>query len=116
MRGQVLTYDQLTAQGVISGENGERYSFLGVEWKSAPQQLRSGASVDFGIEGQSANAIYVIPATPGTVGAYGSSDKSPVAAGLLALFLGGLGVHKFYLGYTAEGSFSSSARLCPGRP
>ena len=29
--------------------------------------------------------------------------KSPIAAGLLALFLGTLGIHKFYLGYTKEG-------------
>lgn len=30
-------------------------------------------------------------------------SKSKVAAGLLAIFLGGLGVHKFYLGYTTQG-------------
>jgi TM2 domain-containing membrane protein YozV len=30
-------------------------------------------------------------------------EKSKVAAGLLALFLGGLGVHKFYLGYNGAG-------------
>jgi TM2 domain-containing membrane protein YozV len=35
-------------------------------------------------------------------GAY-ASEKSPIAAGLLALFLGGLGIHKFYLGYNQEG-------------
>ena len=29
--------------------------------------------------------------------------KSKVAAGLLAIFLGGLGIHKFYLGYTTQG-------------
>lgn len=29
--------------------------------------------------------------------------KSPIAAGLLALFVGTLGIHKFYLGYTKEG-------------
>ena len=29
--------------------------------------------------------------------------KSKVAAGLLALFLGGLGIHKFYLGYVGAG-------------
>lgn len=29
--------------------------------------------------------------------------KSRTTAALLALFLGGLGVHKFYLGYTAVG-------------
>lgn len=31
-------------------------------------------------------------ATPGS--------KSKIAAGLLAIFLGGFGIHKFYLGYT----------------
>lgn len=29
--------------------------------------------------------------------------KSKVAAGLLAIFLGGLGIHKFYLGYSTAG-------------
>ncbi len=32
-----------------------------------------------------------------------SSDKSKVAAGLLGIFLGVFGAHKFYLGYTKEG-------------
>jgi TM2 domain len=33
----------------------------------------------------------------------GSGDKSHVAAILLSLFLGGLGIHRFYLGYTWQG-------------
>ncbi len=32
-----------------------------------------------------------------------SSPKNKLAAGLLALFLGTLGIHKFYLGYTKAG-------------
>lgn len=32
----------------------------------------------------------------------GSSDKK-VLAGVLAIILGGLGIHKFFLGYTTEG-------------
>ncbi|MEX0768584.1 MAG: NINE protein [Microthrixaceae bacterium] len=36
-----------------------------------------------------------------TLPAYDSNKK--VTAGILALLLGGLGVHKFYLGYTTEG-------------
>ena len=32
-----------------------------------------------------------------------SDSKSKVAAGILAILLGGLGIHKFYLGYTAQG-------------
>lgn len=33
----------------------------------------------------------------------GEDSKSKIVAGALAIFLGGLGVHKFYLGYTKEG-------------
>ncbi len=32
----------------------------------------------------------------------GNSGKSKIAAGLLGIFLGALGIHKFYLGYTQE--------------
>ncbi len=31
------------------------------------------------------------------------NQKDRIAAGLLGIFLGGLGIHKFYLGYTKEG-------------
>jgi TM2 domain-containing membrane protein YozV/RNA polymerase subunit RPABC4/transcription elongation factor Spt4 len=33
----------------------------------------------------------------------GSGSKSKVAAGVLGILLGCLGIHKFYLGYTMEG-------------
>lgn len=49
---------------------------------------------------------YTPPAPPQASYSSGSgvsSDKSKVAAGVLAILLGGLGVHKFYLGYTKEG-------------
>jgi TM2 domain-containing membrane protein YozV len=38
-------------------------------------------------------------------GAYpvASEYKSKLAAGLLGIFLGGLGIHRFYLGYTGIG-------------
>ena len=38
------------------------------------------------------------PTAPG-----GAERKSKIAAGLLAIFLGGLGIHKFYLGFTGPG-------------
>jgi hypothetical protein len=34
---------------------------------------------------------------------YGLSDKSKITAGLLGIFLGSIGVHRFYLGYTGIG-------------
>ena len=41
---------------------------------------------------------------PNMYGAYGTqySDKSYIAAALLAFFLGGVGAHNFYLGYTRK--------------
>ena len=36
-------------------------------------------------------------------GSTGTSPRSRVAAALFAFFLGGLGIHKFYLGRTGEG-------------
>jgi TM2 domain len=48
---------------------------------------------------------YPQPGAPFGVDAYGRplSDKSKLTAGLLQLFLGGLGVGRFYLGYTNIG-------------
>jgi TM2 domain-containing membrane protein YozV len=34
--------------------------------------------------------------------AYNSEQKSKIAAGLLGIFLGSLGIHNFYLGYTGK--------------
>ncbi|MGB3165579.1 MAG: TM2 domain-containing protein, partial [Alteraurantiacibacter sp.] len=38
-------------------------------------------------------------------------EKNPIAAGLLAFFLGGLGVHKFYMGYSSEGAILLAATV-----
>ena len=40
---------------------------------------------------------------PGNPPAEELSDKSKLAAGLLGILLGGLGVHNFYLGFTGRG-------------
>ena len=45
---------------------------------------------------------YGYAAQPGPYGAMVPSTKSKVAAGLLAVFLGTLGIHNFYLGYTGK--------------
>lgn len=40
------------------------------------------------------------------------SDKDKTVAGLLALFLGTLGIHYFYLGHTTAGILSIVISLC----
>lgn len=42
------------------------------------------------------------------------SYRSKVAAGLLGIFLGGLGIHKFYLGYATPGIIMLLATLIGG--
>ncbi len=43
-----------------------------------------------------------------------SNSKSKLTAGLLAIFLGGLGVHNFYLGYTGKAIGQIALSLCCG--
>jgi TM2 domain-containing membrane protein YozV len=49
--------------------------------------------------GTAAAAPGTVPAAP----AAGSQTRSRLGAGLLGIFLGALGVHRFYLGYTGIG-------------
>ena len=58
--------------------------------------------------GYNAPPGYSAPPGYGPVPAYGPPgypSKSKVAAGILALFLGTLGIHNFYLGYTGKALF-----------
>ena len=96
MKGQILEYTVQTNTGAISGSDGARYYFNGADWKGTCAPAR-GITVDFEVDGNQARAIYT------SVGSASSSSKNKTAAGLLAIFLGGLGIHKFYLGYTGPG-------------
>ena len=106
MRGTILGYDNLRAEGSISGEDGNRYRFAGAEWKSEGSQLQEGTPVDFDPADGIAKEVYLDPVvlrTQRPAGTMRAETKSPIVAGILALLFGGLGVHKFYLGYTGEG-------------
>ena len=56
------------------------------------------ANVDFQVRDDQAEAIYVISGQTVQTGA-----KSKIAAGVLAILLGGLGIHKFYIGANGAG-------------
>lgn len=43
-----------------------------------------------------------------------SEQKSKLAAGLLGIFVGGLGVHNFYLGYTGKAIAQIILSMCFG--
>ncbi|SET54168.1 TM2 domain-containing protein [Thorsellia anophelis] len=101
MKGQVLDYSVQSNEGIIISNEGQRYKFNGYEWKemNAPQR---GMSVDFDIsEDGKATEIYLALGNKSLNNSFNSGSVSPktkTAYILLALFLGGFGAHKFYMG------------------
>mgnify|MGYP006075513743 CR=1 FL=1 len=94
-----MQFDAKRGQGLISGQDGVRYSFQGVEFQNAINELSDGVDVDFEVIREEARSIFIVKNQ--YVGQ--SESKSKLAAGLFAILLGGLGVHKFYLGHTIPG-------------
>ena len=97
MRGHVLRYT-IDGTGIISGDDGQRYNFTATDWKLTEFPTQ-GMYVDFDVQEDRAVDFVLVPTAP----AVSAGQKSKVAAGLLALLLGTLGVHKFYLGYPGTG-------------
>ena len=95
MKGTILDFSVQSNSGTISGEDGERYNFDGADWKGDSPPSR-GMSVDFSADGDQAKEVYLAVSTT-------TSEKSKTTTLLLTFFLGYLGVHKFYLGYTVPG-------------
>ena len=100
MRGRLLAFDFRTGTGEISGLDGQRYRFSDSHWMT-PGRPMVGEMLDFEAKGERALAIYSLAGPAGRAVAGGG--KSRIAAALLAFFLGGFGVHKFYLGKTKAG-------------
>lgn len=99
MDGKILDYDFERHIGVISANDGQRYSFTGGEFKSTSGPPRAGMPVDFDpIDGNVGIGVYPVRGAAG-----GAGHKDKLVAALLAFFLGGFGVHKFYLGKTGAG-------------
>ncbi|MFP4162631.1 MAG: TM2 domain-containing protein [Chitinispirillaceae bacterium] len=89
MKGQILEFTIQSNSGMISSEDGSRYSFTGADWKgNRPPQ--TNMTVEFTPDGKQARGISVIAA---------ASSRDKVVAGVLAIVLGGFGAHKFYLGF-----------------
>ena len=110
MRGQVLGVDKRTGDGIVTGEDGRRYSFRPKDWADRGEPA-VGMLVDFETDQSRALSIFPVPAPvsaeappkplPGSVGA--DNDRNKYVAALLAFLLGPLGVHRFYLGRIGSG-------------
>jgi len=66
MKGIVLNFDIASDQGLISGEDGQRYTFTSQDWQDKTSFPQARLTVDFVIEDQKALSIYSIPSNPNT--------------------------------------------------
>lgn len=94
MRGQILVYRADAGEGTISGQDGNRYVFKGTDYHGDVLRIRQGGSVDFVVaEDGRAVDVFGLNAAPVTV-------PINIIAGLLGIFCGTFGVHKFVLGFS----------------
>lgn len=109
MRGQVLGVDTRTGEGLVAGDDGQRYRFTPADWAQRGEPA-IGMHVDFEIEEGRALSVYPMPVAAPEVpsvaripAAPRGSDRNKYIAALLAFLLGTLGIHRFYLGRTGSG-------------
>ena len=99
MKGSILEFKIQTNEGLISGDDNQRYQFTGAEWRSSEPPTR-GLRVDFepkdlvatGVFREVSHAPAASPTVPGC--------ENKLAAGICGILLGALGIHKFILGFT----------------
>lgn len=101
MRGTVISFDRMSNTGIISGYDGNRYTFYRQDWK-ANSYPQPGLEIDFMPENYIAKEIMVIQNTPVQYGAAVKTGKERIAYILLGIFLGAFGAHNFYAGYNGK--------------
>ncbi len=82
MRGELLTYDDTSGQGIISGDDGVRYNFARADLKQLTP-LSQGMRLDFDVDGKQAREIFIVAGAP-TAQAVAAAASSPAAGAPVA--------------------------------
>ena len=109
MRGQVLGVDPRTGEGLVAGQDGQRYRFAREDWAHRGEPA-IGLEVDFEAAADRALSVFPMPAAPGPrravpPEALPTNDRNKYVAAVMAFVIGTLGIHRFYLGRTGSGIF-----------
>jgi phage shock protein PspC (stress-responsive transcriptional regulator) len=76
MKGTILDFSIQTNSGIVSGDDGKRYSFVGAEWKDSAHPAK-GMLVDFEPNENLATGVYLISAGGGVPTVF-SGQKRPL--------------------------------------
>ncbi len=98
MLGTIESYDSKSQTGVINSV-ADRYAFHIDNWQEEELVPEKGDEVNF----EENDGEVVTISLVGSYSAQLDPVKSRVIAGLLGLILGGVGAHRFYLGYYTIG-------------
>jgi TM2 domain-containing membrane protein YozV len=109
MRGQVLGVDPRTGEGIVAGQDGQRYRFAPEDWAHRNEPA-IGIEVDFEAANDRALSVFPMPTAPGPRRAVPpatvtppTNDRNKYVAAVMAFVIGTLGIHRFYLGRTGSG-------------
>ena len=109
MRGQVLGVDPRTGEGIVAGQDGQRYRFAPEDWAHRGEPA-IGIEVDFEAANDRALSVFPMPTAPGPRRAVPpapvaapTNDRNKYVAAVMAFVIGTLGIHRFYLGRTGSG-------------
>ncbi|MBY9062806.1 TM2 domain-containing protein [Sphingomonas yunnanensis] len=108
MRGQILGVDVRSGDGLVAGEDGERYTFSPEDWAQHGEPMR-GQLVDFEAAAGRARNVFPVPvapaatALPAPAASVPTTDRSKYIAAVLAFLFGIFGIHRFYLGRVTSG-------------
>lgn len=102
MKGKVLDFNVQSGEGVISGDDSQRYNFVSAEWKSTDTHPAQNVGVDFSVNEGNATAIYADNVTKTVTNQEGSSGTAKIIyitylAGLLIPFVSLIGLIMAYI-------------------
>lgn len=103
MKGKIIFFNRDSQVGIILGNDGIRYSCNCDDFLNGIRDLMDSVEVDFVPADGVARQIVYINSNSNQVINTGYSPKSRLAYILLGLFLGMLGIHNFYAGFTGRG-------------